>query len=78
MRETILGQIGAKLARQDIEATARWVESMKDDKASFRIMDNLLTQWVPKDPARASQWVSESKRPRNASMAFNNLPQDGL
>ena len=58
MRETILGQIGAKLARQDIEATARWVESMKDDKASFRIMDNLLTQWVPKDPARASQWVS--------------------
>lgn len=59
MRETILGQIGAKLARQDIEATARWVESMKDDKASFRIMDNLLTQWVPKDPARASQWVSE-------------------
>lgn len=59
MRETILGQIGAKLARQDIEATARWVEAMKDDKASFRIMDNLLTQWVPKDPARASQWVSE-------------------
>ena len=59
MRETILGQIGAKLARQDIEATARWVESMKDDKASFRIMDNLLTQWVPKDPARASQWVGE-------------------
>jgi hypothetical protein len=59
MRETILGQIGAKLARQDIEATAKWVEAMKDDKASFRIMDNLLTQWVPKDPARASQWVSE-------------------
>ena len=24
---------------------------MKDDKASLRVMDNLLTQWVPKDAA---------------------------
>lgn len=73
MRETILGQIGAKLARQDIEATARWVESMKDDKASFRIMDNLLTQWVPKDPARASKWVGEIQETEKRFHAIHQL-----
>ena len=58
MRATILGQIGAKLARQDIEATAKWVESLEDDKASYLVMDNLLTQWVPEDPIKASEWVN--------------------
>ena len=59
MRETILGQMGARLARQDITATAQWVKSMKNDKASLRVMDNLLTQWVTKDATAASQWVDQ-------------------
>ena len=59
MRSTILGQLGAKLARQDIEATAKWVESLQDDKASFTVMNNLLTQWVTKDASSAAQWVSK-------------------
>ena len=59
MRSTILGQLGAKLARQDIEATAKWVESLKDDKASFTVMNNLLTQWVTKDASSAARWVSK-------------------
>jgi hypothetical protein len=59
MRETILGQMGARLARQDLSATAEWVKSMKKDKASLRVMDNLLTQWVTKDAQAASQWIDE-------------------
>ncbi len=64
MRETILGQMGARLARQDISATAQWVYSMKEDKASYRVMENLLTQWVTKDANAAANWV-------------NNLPEEG-
>ena len=59
MRETILGQMGARLARQDIAATAQWVTSMKNDKASHRVMDNLLTQWVTKDASAASEWINQ-------------------
>jgi hypothetical protein len=59
MRETILGQMGARLARQDLSATAEWVKSMKKDEASLRVMDNLLTQWVTKDAQAASQWIDE-------------------
>ena len=59
MRETILGQMGARLARQDIAATAGWVKSMKNDKAALRVMDNLLTQWVIKDASAASKWINQ-------------------
>ena len=59
MRETILGQMGARLARQDLSATAEWVKSMKKDEASLRVMDNLLTQWVTKDAQAASQWIDK-------------------
>ena len=59
MRETILGQMGARLARQDIAGTAQWVESMKGDKASLRVMDNLLNQWASKDASSAAKWLNE-------------------
>ena len=66
LRETILGQIGARVARQDLQATANWVEDMATEPASKRIMDNLLTQWVSQSPMDASNWVSE--------MEGNNAP----
>jgi hypothetical protein len=57
MRETILGQLGAKLSRQDLQGTANWVRKMDNDNASKRVTDNLLMQWVSQDAAGASQWV---------------------
>jgi len=58
MRETILGQLGAKLSRQDLQGTANWVRKMDNDNASKRVTDNLLMQWVSQDAAGASQWVN--------------------
>ena len=57
MKETILGQLGARLAREDLAGTADWVSRMEHDKGSQRITDNLLMQWVSKDAAAASEWV---------------------
>ena len=54
MRETILGQLGARLAREDLSGTADWVSRMEHDKGSQRITDNLLMQWVPQDAAGAA------------------------
>ena len=47
MRETILGQMGASWQTR-YDGNGQWVKSMKDDKASLRVMDNLLTQWALK------------------------------
>ena len=58
LRETILGQLASRLARRDIPRTAQWVSSMEDDKASRRVMDNLLTNWVSQGVGQASEWVT--------------------
>ena len=58
-RQSILGQIGGRLAYQDISATAQWVQSMKEDKAALTVMDNLLIHWANKDAGSAAKWVSE-------------------
>ena len=73
LRETILGQIGARVARQDLQATADWVENMAPEPASKRIMDNLLTQWVSQSPEDASNWVSEMEGGEHQQYAMQQL-----
>ena len=73
LRETILGQIGARVARQDLLATANWVENMAPEPASKRIMDNLLTQWVSQSPEDASNWVSEMEDREHQQYAMQQL-----
>ena len=51
MRETILGQMGARLASQDLDATANWVKSMSDEPGAYRVMENLIHQWANQDPS---------------------------
>ena len=77
LRETILGQVGAKLARKDIQATASWVEKMIAEPASQRVMDNLLTQWVAESPQDASVWVADLEDSENQTYAMKQLPPDG-
>ncbi|MEC8355593.1 MAG: hypothetical protein VXZ37_03140, partial [Verrucomicrobiota bacterium] len=73
LRETILGQIGARVARQDLQATVNWVENMASEPASKRIMDNLLTQWVSQSPEDASKWVSEMEGGEHQQYAMKQL-----
>lgn len=73
MRETILGQLGARLAREDLAGTADWVSRMEHDKGSQRITDNLLMQWVPQDAAGASEWVKGLEDPQKRSYAMKQL-----
>ena len=73
LRETILGQVGAKLARKDIQATANWVEKMSAEPASQRVMDNLLTQWVAESPQDASVWVADLEDRENQTYAMKQL-----
>lgn len=73
LRETILGQLGSKLSKQDLPGTAEWVKGMAYDKAAQRITDNLLAQWVSQDAPGASRWVSGLKDEGKRSYAMKQL-----
>ena len=73
LRETILGQISARLARQDTLGTAKWVLSMETDQASKRVMDNLMTHWVSTDAQQASGWVTALKDDDTKILAMKQL-----
>ena len=59
MRSMILGQVGSKLAQNDLKGTANWVESMPIDKASEQVMSNLLSRWANQAPQEAADWSSQ-------------------
>ena len=73
LRETILGQVGARIARKDIAGAAQWVKSLPSDGASQRVMDNLLKQWVAESPADASTWVNDIEDEVKQSYAMKQL-----
>lgn len=73
MKETILGQLGAKLARQDLPGTADWVSKMEHDKGARRITDNLLMQWVSQDADGASRWVQGLENTEKRAYAMKQL-----
>ena len=73
MKETILGQLGARLAREDLAGTADWVSRIEHDKGSQRITDNLLTQWVSKDAPAASEWVLRLEDSQKRTYAMKQL-----
>ena len=73
MRETILGQMGARLARQDLDATANWVKSMSDEPGAYRVMENLIHQWANQDPGATATWINELSDPKKRKHAMKEL-----
>ena len=73
MRETILGQMGARLARQDLDATANWVKSMSDEPGAYRVMENLIHQWANQDPGATASWINELSDPKKRKHAMKEL-----
>ena len=73
MRETILGQMGARLARQDLEATANWAKSMRDEPGAYRVMENLIHQWSSQDPQETASWINNLTEPKKKAHAMKEL-----
>ena len=73
MRETILGQMGARLARQDLDATANWAKSMPDEPGAYRVMENLIHQWANRDPRATADWINELSDPKKRKHAMKEL-----
>jgi len=73
MRETILGQMGARLAQQDLSATADWAKSMSDEPGAYRVMENLIHQWASQDPKSAASWIDDLQDSKKKSHAMSEL-----
>jgi hypothetical protein len=73
MRETVLGQIGAKLSRQDLEATANWAKSMAPEPGTDRVTENLIAQWASRDPQAAAEWTNNLTNPERKRHAMAEL-----
>ena len=73
MRETILGQMGARLAQQDLSATAEWAKSMDDEPGAYRVMENLIHQWASQDPKSAASWIDDLQDSKKKSHAMSEL-----
>ena len=73
MRETILGQMGARLAQQDLSATAEWTKSMSDEPGAYRVMENLIHQWASQDPQSAANWIDDLQDSKKKTHAMSEL-----
>ena len=73
MREKILGQIGAKLAKEDLQSTANWVKSMPLERGTYRILDNVINQWASHDPVAVASWADQLPDAERKKHAFTQL-----
>ncbi len=72
-RETVLGQISAKLAQQDLPATAYWAKTMDPEPGALRVVENLIANWADRDPANAAKWIDQLENPDRKMHAMNEL-----
>lgn len=73
MKAMILGQLGSKLAQNDLEGTARWAASMPVNKASEQVISNLLSTWNAQNPQAAANWASQIQEPDKRVQAMKLL-----
>ena len=73
MRETILGQMGAKLAQIDLQATANWAKSMSPEPGADRVTENLILKWARQDPQAVASWIDDLDDPNRKVHAMASL-----
>ena len=73
MRESMLAQMGAKLAQKDLETTADWAQNMPDEPGAFRVLENIIDHWTRKDPQAAASWVDSLIMPSKKMHAMKEL-----
>ena len=73
MRESMLAQVGAKLAQTDLETTADWAQNLPDEPGALRVLENVIDQWTRIDPQAAASWVDSLSMPSKKSHAMKEL-----
>ena len=51
------GQIGEKIAREDLGRAVEWVEGMDESEIKTAVSEDVAERWARKSPQEAAQWV---------------------
>ena len=64
------GEIGKKIAREDIGRAVKWVEKMDESDVKVRVSEDVAERWARESPAEAAEWVSKmpEREARSESM----------
>ena len=53
------GEIGKKIAREDIGRAVKWVEKMDESDVKVRVSEDVAERWARESPAEAAEWVTQ-------------------
>ena len=53
------GEIGKKIAKEDIGRAVKWVEKMDESDVKVRVSEDVAERWARESPAEAAEWVSK-------------------
>ncbi len=59
LRNGILGQVSAALAKRDPQNCARWAETLEPGEGRNRVVSSLIAQWSRRSPSEAAQWAGD-------------------
>jgi len=51
------GQIGEKIAREDLGRAVEWVDGMEESEVKTQVGEDVAERWAREDPAKAAEWV---------------------
>ena len=52
------GEIGKKIAKDDMGRAVQWVERMDESDVKVRVSEDVAERWAKQNPAEAAEWVS--------------------
>ena len=52
------GEIGKKIAREDLGRAVEWVDGMEESEVKTQVGEDVAERWAREDPAKAAEWVA--------------------
>jgi len=52
------GEIGKKIAKEDMGRAVQWVEKMDESDVKVRVSEDVAERWAKQSPAKAAEWVT--------------------
>jgi hypothetical protein len=71
-RDSAVSAYSANLAPRDPGTALGWAQSISSDSIRTSTVDELVAQWLQRDPTRASEWINRSQLPEEEKMRLRS------
>ena len=59
LQNYMFGEIGKKIAKEDMQRAIQWVERMDDSEVKVQVSEDVAERWARESPIEAAEWVSQ-------------------